>query len=111
MRRIALAACLVASLGTVAGCTGSGASLTHASGRQVVVNSDRAFRTVRCENTAEGIRADIGSRSFFVKPTQVEVDGSQVAAIPAGAQVVAVAEFEGRLVVEADRARVYDAEF
>jgi hypothetical protein len=110
MRRFALAACVL-SAASLVGCGGGGAAMSLPSGRQVVVNSDRALRTIRCENTTGGVNATIGPRTVVVRPTEIEVDGAAVAAIPQDAQVIAIAEFDGRLMIEADRDRVYDAEF
>lgn len=48
---------------------------------------------------------------MVVRATEIEVDGASVATISPDAQVIAVAEYDGRLMIEADRTRVYDAEF
>lgn len=46
MRRFALALSMLASAASLAGCSGGGAAMSLPSGRQVVVNSDRTFRTI-----------------------------------------------------------------
>ena len=50
-------------------------------------------------------------RRVLVGPTSIEVDGKAVATIAEEAKSVTVAEEDGRLLIEADGATVYDAEF
>lgn len=112
MRRFSLVVLAASVAAAFAGCSGAGAAVGQVGGREVVVNSDRAFRRIHCENTADStVVATIGPRTIVVRPNEIEIDGSTVSAIPPAAKTIAVVEFDGRLVVEADRDRVYDAEF
>jgi hypothetical protein len=111
MRRVALATLFFPAAISLAGCTGTGAAAALPSGRTVVVNSDRSFRRVRCENSQDTSNVAIGPRTIVVGPTEVKVDGAPAATIPEQARTIAVVESDGKLYVNADGARVYEAEF
>ncbi|HEX6984454.1 MAG TPA: hypothetical protein VF170_03720 [Planctomycetaceae bacterium] len=117
MRRFALAACVLSSAVSLAGCevVVSGTGGTLPSGRSVTVSSDRPFRTVRAEpigrDTESVAIGTFGPRKILVEPTEIKVDGTPVAAIPEATKAVTIADEDGRLRIAADGATVYDAEF
>lgn len=110
MLRFAFAAVVAAAFGS-AGCTGHGPVASLPSGRTIVVTTDRTFRAVGCRNDDDTAWVTFGPREVVIEPASVVIDGATVASIPEASRTLAVVEFEGRLVVQADGARVYDAEF
>lgn len=86
--------------------SGGGCSVTLASGRTVVANSDTLW--VSASNDEDTSHLSLGLLNVDVEPAQVVVEGHPLVDLDAQAKSVLITRADGQLTVVADGATVYD---